>query len=163
MRVVAVGVAQASNDKEQVEPMLAKLKAQTEVLGAVDGLIADTGFCSEKNIPAAAGIEPLIAVARDEHPPDWRERHSEPAALLENATPVQAMSHCLKTQAGRALDALRKQTVEPIFGGAQLVQGKSVGAPPRCRQTAGSSLAVTSSSFRRSKSVCSASWVAAGQ
>ncbi len=124
MRVVAVGVAQASNDKEQVEPMLAKLKAQTEVLGAVDGLIADTGFCSEKNIPAAAGIEPLIAVARDEHPPSWRERHSdEPAPLPENAIPVQTLSHRLKTKAGRALYALRKQTVEPVFGILKSVMG----------------------------------------
>ena len=75
MLVVAVGVAQAPNDKEQVEPMLATLKAQAEVLGAVDCLIADTGFCSEKNIQAceAAGIEPLIAVARDEHHPGWLE------------------------------------------------------------------------------------------
>ncbi len=125
MLVVAVGVAQAPNDKEQVEPMLATLKAQAEVLGAVDCLIADTGFCSEKNIQAceAAGIEPLIAVARDEHHPGWRERHSEPTPLPENATPVQTMSHRLKTKAGRALYALRKQTVEPVFGIIKSVMG----------------------------------------
>ncbi len=125
MLVVAVGVAQAPNDKEQVEPMLATLKAQAEVLGAVDCLIADTGFCSEKNIQAceAAGIEPLIAVARDEHHPGWRERHSEPAPLPENATPVQTLSHRLKTKAGRALYALRKQTVEPVFGIIKSVMG----------------------------------------
>jgi transposase len=123
--VVATGVTQATNDKEQVEPMLATLKAQAEILGSVDGVIADTGFCSEKNIKAceAAGIVPLIAVARDEHHPDWRERHSEPAALPENATPVQAMSHRLKTKAGRALYALRKQTVEPVFGIIKSVMG----------------------------------------
>ena len=125
MLVVAVGVTQAPNDKEQVEPMLATLKAQAEVLGAVDCLIADTGFCSEKNIQAceAAGIEPLIAVARDEHHPGWRERHSEPAPLPENATPVQTLSHRLKTRAGRALYALRKQTVEPVFGIIKSVMG----------------------------------------
>jgi transposase len=44
MLVVAVGVTQATNDKEQVEPMLATLKAQAEVLGPVDSLIADTGY-----------------------------------------------------------------------------------------------------------------------
>jgi hypothetical protein len=125
MLVVAVGVTQAPNDKEQVEPMLATLKAQAEVLGPVESLIADTGFCSEKNIKAceAAGIDPVIAVARDEHHPDWRERHSEPAPLPENATPVQAMSHRLKTKAGRALYALRKQTVEPVFGIIKSVMG----------------------------------------
>jgi transposase len=76
---VAVGVTQAPNDKEQVEPMLATLKAQAEVLGPVESLIADRGLCSEKNITAceAAGIDPVIAVARDEHHPDWREWHCE--------------------------------------------------------------------------------------
>jgi transposase len=123
--VVATGLTQAPNDKEQVAPMLETLKAQTEALGVVERLIADTGFSSEKNIKAceAAQIEPLIAVARDEHHPGWRERHSEPAALPDNATPMQAMAHRLKTKAGRAGYALRKQTVEPVFGIIKSVMG----------------------------------------
>ena len=62
MLVVATGLTQAPNDKEQVAPMLATLKAQTEALGVVERLIADTSFSSEKNIKAceAADIEPLI-------------------------------------------------------------------------------------------------------
>jgi transposase len=125
MLVIATGVTQAPNDKEQVAPMLETLKAQTPVLGAVERLIADTGFSSEKNIKACetAKIEPLIAVARDEHHPGWRERHSEPAALPDNATPMQAMAHRLKTKAGRACYALRKQTVEPVFGIIKSVMG----------------------------------------
>jgi transposase len=125
MLVVATGVVQAPNDKEQVEPMLKTLKAQAEALGVVDCLIADTGFSSENNIKAceAAQIEPLIAVARDEHYLGWRERYSEPAALPDNATPMQVMAHRLKTKAGRALYALRKQTVEPVFGIIKSVMG----------------------------------------
>ena len=125
MLVVATGVTQAPNDKEQVAPMLTTLAAQSETLGTVVCLIADTGFCSEKNLQAceAAKIDALIAVARDEHHPGWRERHSEPAALPENATPTQAMSHRLKTKVGRALYALRKQTVEPVFGIIKSVMG----------------------------------------
>ena len=105
--------------------MLATLKAQAAVLGSVERLIADTGFSSEKNIKAceAAQIEPLIAVARDEHHPGWRERHSEPGVLPDNATPMQAMAHRLKTKAGRACYALRKQTVEPVFGIIKSVMG----------------------------------------
>ncbi len=68
-------------------------------------------------------IEPLIAVAREAHHPGWRERHSEPAALPDNATPTQVMAHRLKTKAGRALYALRKQTVEPVFGIIKYVMG----------------------------------------
>ena len=125
MRVIATGVTQAPNDKEQVKPMLAALAAHAQTLGKVDCLLADTGFFSEKNLQAcaAAKIDPLIAVARDEHHPGWRERHSEPAPLPENATPAQTLSHRLKTKAGRALYALRKQTVEPVFGIIKSVMG----------------------------------------
>ena len=125
MLVVGTGVTQAPNDKEQIEPMLHILAAQPQTRGAVTQVIADTGFYSEKNIQAcaAAKVEALIAVARDEHHPGWRERHSEPAPLPENATTAQAMSHRLKTKAGRAMYALRKQTVEPVFGIIKSVLG----------------------------------------
>jgi transposase len=125
MLVVATGLTQAPNDKEQVEPMLATLQAQSATRGEVERLIADTGFSSEKNIQAckAARIEPLIAVAKEAHHPGWRERHSEPAPLPEGATPMQAMAHRLKTKSGRATYALRKQTVEPIFGIIKSVMG----------------------------------------
>ena len=61
MLVIATGVTQAPNDKEQVEPMLETLAAQAETLGAVTCLIADTGYASEKNFKAceAAQIEPI--------------------------------------------------------------------------------------------------------
>lgn len=125
MLVIATVVTQAPNDKEQVEPMLETLEAQTETLGAVTCLIADTGYSSEQNIKAceAAQVEPMIAVARDEHHPGWRERHSEPAPLPNDATPMQAMAHKLKTKAGWAAYAVRKQTAEPVFGIIKSVMG----------------------------------------
>ncbi len=125
MLVIGTGVTQAPNDKEQIVPMLQTLAAQAQTRAEVVHLIADTGFYSERNIQAceAAKIDPLIAVARDEHHPGWRERHSEPAALPQNATAAQKMSHRLKTKAGRALYALRKQTVEPVFGIIKSVLG----------------------------------------
>ncbi len=125
MLVVATGVTQATNDKEQVEPMLKTLQAQAQQLGDVKTMIADTGYCSEKNILACekANIEPLIAVAREDHHPHWRERHTEPAPLAEGATPVQTMAHSLTTLAGAAAYALRKQTVEPVFGIIKSVMG----------------------------------------
>jgi len=105
--------------------MLATLAAQSATRGEVKQLIADTGFTSEKNLLActAAAIEPLFAVAKEAHHPGWRERHSEPTALPEGATPMQAMAHKLKTKAGRASYALRKQTVEPVFGIIKQVMG----------------------------------------
>ena len=126
MLVVATGVSQAPNDKEQVIPMLETLQAQGTTLGPIEALVADTGYCSEKNVEAceALGITPFIAVAREAHHPDWRQRHSEPEALPpENATRMQAMRHRLKTQAGRSVYRLRKQIVEPVFGIIKSVMG----------------------------------------
>ena len=92
-------------DAAVARDLLETLAAQAKRLGKVTGLIADTGFCSETNITACetAGVAPVIAVAKEDHHPDWRERHSEPPALPENATPLQTMAHRLKTKAGRAL------------------------------------------------------------
>ena len=123
--VVALGVTQACNDKEQVVPMLEQLAALPKSLGQVEQLLADTGYHSAKNTSAceATGIEPFIAAKREEHHPVPQERFTEPAALPADATPAQAMAHKLKTKAGRALYALRKQTVEPVFGIIKSVLG----------------------------------------
>ena len=68
-------------------------------------------------------IEPLIAVKRDEHHPPVSERFDEPPELPANPTPVQRMTRRLKTGAGRAAYALRKSTVEPVFGIIKSVMG----------------------------------------
>jgi transposase len=125
MLVVATTLTQAPNDKQQVQPILNILKAQEVKLGATTALIADTGYCSENNVKVCeeAKIKPLIAVARQDHHPHWRERFTEPPALKADATPVEAMTHRLTTLAGRATYAIRKQTVEPVFGIIKSVMG----------------------------------------
>src|SRR5947208_8175579 len=50
--VVATDVVQASNDKQQVVPMLAKLDALPDELGEVEKLLADMGYFSEANVQA---------------------------------------------------------------------------------------------------------------
>jgi hypothetical protein len=62
-------------------------------------------------------------VAREEHRPDWRARFEDPAPPAADATPQQRMAHKLKSQPGRQLYALRKQTVEPVFGIIKSVMG----------------------------------------
>jgi len=125
MLVIAPHVTQATNDKEQVAPMVAKVQANPEGLNRPATWLADTGYYSEKNVETcvAAHIEPLIAVKRDEHHPGWRERFTEPEPLADAASPVETMRHRLKTRAGRAAYALRKQTVEPVFGIVKSVMG----------------------------------------
>lgn len=125
MLVMVAHVTQASNDKEQIAPMVDKLQSLPEEIGPPETLLADAGYFSEKNVEAcqAATIEPFIAVGRDEHHPRWRERFEEPGPLSEAAGPVEQMKHRLKTQAGRAAYRLRKQTVEPVFGIIKSVMG----------------------------------------
>jgi hypothetical protein len=125
MLVLAPAVTQAANDKEQMPSMVAQLHALPEGMNHPKQLLADTGYFSAANVDACfdAGIEPLIAVARDQHHPAWRERFEEPAALPEAASRVDTMKHTLKTQAGRAAYAQRKQTVEPVFGIIKSVMG----------------------------------------
>src|SRR3954453_10155134 len=116
--VVATDVVQASNDKQQVAPMLEKLDTLPDELGAIDTLLADTGYFSAANVQAcvAAEIDPLIAMGRQPHHPPLAERFAPTPPPPDNPTPVAAMAHRLKTQEGRALYALRKHTPEPVFG-----------------------------------------------
>jgi transposase len=125
MLILIPHVTQATNDKEQVEPMVEKMQTNPEGLNQPETLLADTGYFSQKNVTACieAKITPLIAVKRDEHHPQWRERFTEPDVLAEDASSVDAMKHALKTKDGRAVYALRKQTVEPVFGIIKSVMG----------------------------------------
>jgi hypothetical protein len=118
MLIVANFVTQAGNDSQQVKPMLEVLEGQRERIGQASHFLADTGFFSAANVEACeqAGIVPLIAMKREQHhEPVW-DRFTEPSPLAADADAVAAMAHRLKTRSGRADYALRKQTVEPVFG-----------------------------------------------
>src|SRR5450432_896871 len=59
--VVAADVVQATNDKQQVQPMLEALAALPEALGEVEHLLADHGYFSAGNVDACkkADIAPV--------------------------------------------------------------------------------------------------------
>jgi len=116
--VVVPALTQASNDKQQIVPMLEQLQALAPGLGRVKTLIADAGYASEDNVNACvkAKIRPLIALGRETHHPSLRQRFNEPQPLTGKPTALEAMRHRLQTRRGRKLYALRKSTVEPVFG-----------------------------------------------
>jgi len=118
MLVVATGMTQAPNDKQQIAPMVDTLGSLPEALGEVSEILADAGYFSEANVATCveADIAPLIAAGRESHHLPWQERFSEPPPLCEPADAVERMRHRLKTRAGRASYGKRKQTVEPVFG-----------------------------------------------
>ena len=92
MLVVAADVVQAPNDKQQLEPMLAKTGALPEELGKGETLLGDNGYFSEANVEAceAAAIEPLLAMGRESHHAALGERFGGAPSTPENPTPVEA-------------------------------------------------------------------------
>jgi len=116
--VVGADVTQATNDKQQLEPMLGKLGELPEEFGKSEALLADNGYFSEANVNACAtaGIDPVIAMGREAHHPSLEERFAAAPEPPEDPTPLEAMAHRLKTPVGKKLYALRKQTPGPVLG-----------------------------------------------
>jgi transposase len=125
MMVITQHVSQACNDKREVVPTLQQIEALPAVLGEVHTLITDNGFFSQANVIAChgAGVQPLMALERQSHHAPVLERFAPDGPLPQTADPVEQMAHRLRTQAGRALYGLRKQTVEPVFGIIKRVMG----------------------------------------
>lgn len=124
--IVGQTVTQASNDKQQLAPMLEIIEQQstqrpTEIL-------ADSGYCSEKNLEALESadqperrIEAYIATERQKH--DEYKQPCPRGPLPKGATRVDRMRRKLKTKAGKAVYAARKTIVEPVFGQIKHARG----------------------------------------
>jgi transposase len=125
MLVVSTHMTQATNDKQEIAPALARLNALPEVLGTVTDLLADAGYFSGANVNACIedNIQPSLAVTRDQHHLSVFERFTPDGPVPVTDDPVALMKYQLTTEAGRALYALRKQTVEPVFGIIKHVMG----------------------------------------
>ena len=125
MVIVAAHVSQSPNDKQEVVPTIEALRSLPEAAGAVDTLLADTGYFSESNVESCteAEIEPLISTGRQAHNQPLQERFSQPEELPEHSSLVDKMKHYLKTSTCRQLYAKRKSTVEPVFGIIKDVMG----------------------------------------
>jgi transposase len=111
--IVAAEVTQEANDKRQLVPMLAQVKANVGEAPAVAS--ADSGYCSTAAVtdPALGGIDLYVAVDRQPH---GEGPTAEPGPPPAEDTVLAAMRTKLQTAAGRAVYALRKTIVEPVFG-----------------------------------------------
>ena len=124
--IVGHHVTQHTNDKQEIEPALAKLGQLPERLGTVENLLADTGYFSQGNVKACADatIKPYIAQKRQSHNQALEARFQHQPEIDETTlSPVEAMTHRLTTKAGKALYGKRKSTVETVFGIIKHVQG----------------------------------------
>ena len=123
--IVTNHASQQPNDKRELKPAVDKLASLPEELGTATELIADTGFFSKENTETciAHGITPYIAADREQHNQSPLDRFGEPPDLPDTADAVTRMKHRLKTAAGRSLYAIRKNTIEPVFGIIKAVMG----------------------------------------
>lgn len=123
--IVGQLVTQAANNKEQLRPMVEAIEAQSGQRPAA--VLADSGYCSEENLRylESAGqpekkIEGYLATGKQKHG-EFRQPCPR-GPLPKGATRVDRMTRKLQTKAGRAVYALRKCVVEPVFG--QIKQGR---------------------------------------
>jgi transposase len=124
--IVGQTVTAASNDKEQLMPMVEVIEQQSGQ--RPDEILADSGYCSEKNLEALESaenpeqrIEGYIATERQKH-----GEYKEPCPrgpLPANASRVDRMRRKLKTKPGRLVYAVRKTIVEPVFGQIKQARG----------------------------------------
>ncbi len=124
--IVENHLTQSSNDKQEVEPALKELAALEQTLnGKVEALLADAGYCSEANVEKCEvqQVIPYISNHREQHNQPLCERHREPEPCPEGANAITRMDYRLQTQAGKAVYALRKSTVETVFGIIKHVMG----------------------------------------
>jgi transposase len=117
--IVGRRVSQAPNDKKELLPTLAQVRAHVQPAA----VLIDSGFASEAAITTAeeqsAGqITVLAALQREPHGRTVAqlERRPEPPGPPPQASFAERMRHRTATAAGRALYKLRQQTVEPAFG-----------------------------------------------
>ena len=114
--IVAHGLSNHPNDKQEALPTLAGLPAE---LGRPPAVAMDNGYFSANNIAACQelGIEPYIATGREPHHKDWHTFFAQlPEPPGEEATPKEKMAYKLLTDIGQAIYRLRKSTVEPVIG-----------------------------------------------
>ena len=120
--IVAAGVTQECNDKQQVEPMVERMRANLG--GACPKLMTlDNGYYSDDNVEflRGAGIDAYIATGRVKHgeasPPAPRGR------IPKGLTEKERMARKLRTIKGRCTYARRKEIAEPVIGQIKEARG----------------------------------------
>jgi|ERR1044071_6901586 transposase len=121
--IVGQRVSQAPNDKEQLVPTLQAIPSS---VGRVEGVLVDSGFCSEAAVRQVerseggqlTGTTVYAALEKTSHHRSVEdlEKKAEPPAVPEGSPVLEVLQQRMKTRAGKAKYKLRQQTVEPVFG-----------------------------------------------
>jgi len=121
--IVATDVTPEANDKRQVEPMMSRAQTNVGEDQPLKAALLDNGYYSESNVTwlEQHGIDGYVATDRLKH--HERVAAVPPGPVPEDLTVKEKMAWKLQTPAGRALYALRKQIVEPVFGQIKRARG----------------------------------------
>jgi len=128
--ILACDVTDASNDKQQAEPMAqvtlsilaqAGIERPTDASGTAQAIPAtlDNGYYSAAAVEAleTLGFDPYIATERQRHQVSQTATPETPATVQER------MAAKVRTPEGKALYARRKVIVEPVFGQIKEARG----------------------------------------
>jgi transposase len=127
--IVAAGLAQTSNDLQQLAPMLTSVRATLAAAGISDRpevLLADSGYWSIANlttIPAEIPDAPKLLIAPAKHAREGKPRKDGAPSASRSTGLRQAMAAKLASLDGKARYKLRKQTIEPVFGQIKEIRG----------------------------------------
>lgn len=118
MLIVGQRVTEHGNDKQELVPTVASVEP---AIREVSHVLTDSGFYSEQavnDVEKDDGPTVYAAMERQDHHRSVKdlEKKAEPKKPRANAPTDEQMRYRLRTKAGRELYALRKQTVEPVFG-----------------------------------------------
>jgi hypothetical protein len=125
--IVAAELAQESNDKRQLAPMLERVEQNPGARPVA--ATADAGYFSEEQVndERVKGIDLYIATGKQKHgqpEPAAATDPGEPAAESDSA--AEQIKQKLKTETGQAMYRMRKAIVEPVFG--QIKAGRGIRA-----------------------------------
>jgi transposase len=118
--IVGQLVTQATNDKQQLVPLVEGIKEQSGQ--RPEAILADSGYCSDENLKylTQKKIEGFVATKKRKH--SQRREPCQRGPLPAEATRVERMQRKLETKVGTAVYRMRKAIVEPVFG--QIKQGR---------------------------------------
>jgi transposase len=119
--IVGQRVTQATNDKQQLVPMVTAVEGQAGQ--KPQEVMTDSGYCSEANLQylEKKKIEGFIATDRESYRD--RQQPGPRGPLPQGATRVDRMRRKLQTKVGAAIYSRRKTVVEPVFGQIKKARG----------------------------------------
>lgn len=123
MLVAASHLTTEGNDKEQVETILERVQALPDELNQPEKLLADADFNSERSVQSCHDSGRSADCLGARFPPRVGAASSKRLRRSRCPPPMSNMNHGLKTQANRAAYAIRKQTLESVFGITKSVMG----------------------------------------